>query len=54
MLSLTKYEGLGPIKFGRNHRAVPAKLVTPLYLDKLEKILRADGSPREIPIGDSA
>ena len=38
------------IKFGRSRDVVPSKLVNPLYINKLEQILRVDGSPSAIPI----
>jgi len=38
------------IKFVRSHDAAPNKLVTPLYINKLEQIVRVDGLLSAIPI----
>ncbi len=46
----TLRSALERIKFSRNHHAVPSKLVNPLYINKLEQILRVDGSLSVIPI----
>ncbi len=38
------------VVFGRNRKVVPTKYENPLYIKKLERIHRVDGSPLAIPI----